>query len=59
MKRLQVKIGDGWQYVFCRNAQSNMIVTTDNRLKALPSHALEFFQSKYANHEFRIVGGIE
>jgi len=69
MKRLQVQTETGWEYVFCRNAETNAIVTTKKRHMAIPGpspcpsgivrevekSALDYFQGRYGNHEFRMV----
>ena len=55
MKRLQAKINGKWEYVFCRNERCVNPITTKDRLKALPGMAIEYFQSKYGNIEFRVI----
>ena len=54
---LQVKKGNDWEYVFCHNTQNIVhgpIITTQNRRKALNAKQdLEYFQKRFANHEFR------
>ena len=53
-KRLQVFKDGKWQYVFCYNAQTNEIITTNDYKKALKPRDLEFFKNKYGNDKFRI-----
>jgi len=56
MKRIQVKIDGQWKYLFCYCVnQGNKLITTDNRQKALKYYDLEYFQSHYANDEFRLL----
>jgi len=52
MKKLHVKTEKGWEMVFCHN--NGVIVTTADRSKALPQNALKYFQSRFANHEFKL-----
>ena len=52
MTKLQVKIGDQWEYVFCRNKVTG-VVTTTNRKAALHGQAKAYFERYFANHEFR------
>lgn len=58
MKKLQVKQGDSWAFVFCNNG--GRVVTTADKSKALPTLAawgaddLAYFQGKFANSEFRL-----
>lgn len=54
--KLQVKIGNDWKWVFCRNANRNEIITTENRKKALPAMDIEYFRRKFGNDEFRVAG---
>ena len=55
-KRLQVKTKDGWKWVFCYNTHDmkGPIIPTKEKSKALPATDLEYFQSRFGNHEFRI-----
>lgn len=53
-KKLQVKIDGSWHYIFATNPARG-IITTDKKEKALGARDLEYFQSKYANDEFRVV----
>jgi hypothetical protein len=61
MKKLQVLINGEWEWVFC-NSQGT-IKTTQDRSKALPTKPfwaqddLAYFESKFANHTFRLYGG--
>lgn len=58
MKKLQVKIGGSWLYVFAN--VGGQVKTTPNKAQALPQKAiwaaddLAWAQSKWANHEFRL-----
>jgi hypothetical protein len=54
IKRLQVKIGDSWEYVFCRNELKKDPIITKNPKIALRAFDLDYFKNKFANHEFRI-----
>ena len=54
-KRLQVLLNDEWQYVFCRNELFQDPITTKNKSKAVDRHGLNYFISKYANHNFQVV----
>ena len=54
IKRLQVKINNNWEYVFCRNETKRDPIITKNPKLALRSRDLEYFKSKFGNHEFRI-----
>ena len=54
-KRLQVKIGDQWQYVFCRVVGKADPLTTPDKRKALPGIDLEYFVRHFSNHEFRTI----
>lgn len=51
---LQVKINGLWQYVFCHNPSKALPVTTEDKAKALPPAALEHFEKKFGNLEFRL-----
>ena len=51
---LQVFLNGQWRYVFCRNERQRDPVTTDDKKKALGADAMEYFQGKYGNHEFRL-----
>jgi hypothetical protein len=56
-KYLQVKTEAGWRYLFCLAANGpdrGRLVTTDTRTKALPWFHIDFFCSKFADHEFRV-----
>ena len=53
MTKLQVFKETCWQYVFCNNPRAG-IITTENKSKALPGAAIEYFREKYANHIFRV-----
>ncbi len=57
-KVLQAKINGEWQYVFCHNIEGKglitMPITPEKRKKAIHGdNALEYFQQKYADTEFR------
>jgi RNase P subunit RPR2 len=55
MKRLQVLLSGKWKYVFCSNCrEANPMTTTEKRL-ALKERDLKFFESKYGNHQFRVI----
>ncbi|MFH1379253.1 MAG: hypothetical protein ABII23_03130 [bacterium] len=54
IKRLQVFINGQWDYVFCHNPSTGIIITK-HREKAIKDHGLEYFKGKYGNHEFRLV----
>ena len=54
MKTLQIKTATGWKHVFCRNAQTNKVILTDNPSKALRERDLEWFSSKFGNDSFRV-----
>lgn len=49
---LQVWKDNKWQYVFCLSEHGE-IVTTADRTKALPSHALQYFMDRKGNDEFK------
>jgi hypothetical protein len=51
---LQVFKDGTWKYVFCRNQDSNEVITTDARRKAQGGHSLQYFQERKANDTFRI-----
>lgn len=53
MSRLQVLIGDKWEYVFCSNDKDG-IVTCKSKNNALRGRDLEYFKAKYANNEFKV-----
>lgn len=53
-KRLQVKINGEWQWVFSNTPGQAHPVTTKDKNKAIKADGLDYFQSKWANHEFRI-----
>ena len=36
MKKIQIKTGSGWRWVFCWNPKLREIVTCDDKRKALP-----------------------
>lgn len=57
MKRLQVLVGDEWKYVFCRNELKRDPITTEDKTKAIKGdeHSMEYFNTKFASHEFRII----
>ena len=57
MKRLQVKIDNKWEYVFCRNARFVLPIVTKNKMKAIKgdSSSLDYFQNYFASQEFKIV----
>lgn len=52
-QRLQVKLDNKWQYVFCYNPITG-IVTTERKEAALDQRDLEYFQNKFGNNEFRL-----
>ncbi len=52
MKKLQVKIGGEWKYVFCQN--NGRIITTETKRKALDAkYHLVYFENHYGNSEFQ------
>jgi len=53
IKRLQVFMDGQWEYVFCHNPNTGL-VTTKHREKAIKGEGLDYFKSKYGNHEFRV-----
>lgn len=54
--KLQVLIDGSWKYVFCYNGETNRIVTTDDSEKSIIGrHGLNFFEKKYADHQFRSI----
>ena len=54
-KKLQVKVGNTWEYVFSRNAQNGKVVTTKTKTKALGGEdALKYFRTKCGNDTFRL-----
>lgn len=56
VNELQMLTPTGWKYVFCRNIDKNIVITTEDRKAALKgNHALEFFKMHFANHVFRLV----
>jgi len=57
MKRLQVKIGKEWKYVFCRNERKSTPITTDNRKRAIKGDddSIAYFRNNFASLNFRIV----
>jgi len=54
---LQVFLNGQWEYVFCRNETRENPVTTKTRAKALPGRAIDYFQTHFGNHDFRIEHG--
>lgn len=58
--KLQVYIDGLWHYVFCRNESKALPITCNDRTKAIKgnSHSLQYFQSHYANLEFRIAKAV-
>lgn len=56
MKRLQVLMNGEWEYVFCRNEKKANPITTKDNTKAIKGdeHSLNYFQTQYASHIFRI-----
>ena len=50
---LQVKMGDGWRYVFCENG--GMVLTTDSVHTALLGRDYMHFHQKYVGTDFRII----
>ncbi len=55
MKRLQVLVGDNWEYVFCRNPRLSDPVTTKDPEKAIPAHqhSLQYMKHYFGNHHFQ------
>lgn len=53
--KMQVKINNIWQFVFCHNSLCSEPITTDNKDKAIAWHSnsIGYFTRKYANLEFR------
>jgi len=57
MKRLQVKINNIWEYVFCRNEKfPAQPITCKDKQKAVrgDNHSMQYFTNKFMNCEFRI-----
>jgi hypothetical protein len=58
--KIQVFEGGKWVFVFCHNPTGGIIIT-ENHEQALPvkkwhlNADLDFFKSKFANHDFRTV----
>lgn len=56
-KKLQVKAGKKWEYVFAHNPQDTKsfggVVLTKKKTKALGKDALPYFAGKHADKEFR------
>lgn len=52
--KLQILTEAGWEYVFCWNLSTGLVVTTKTKRKALPGSDLEYFRNKTSN-EYRIV----
>lgn len=54
--KLQVFIDGQWHYVFCRNESMRLPVICQDKTKAIKgnAHSLQYFQSNYANNEFRL-----
>jgi len=57
MKRLQVKQGDKWLYVFGYSGEKGTIITlADNHYRrALPAIDLAFMANKFGNDTFRVI----
>ena len=55
MKTLQAKINGEWRYVFCRNERNAAPILTNDKRKALPAHALDYFRARFASIEFRTI----
>ena len=54
-KKLQIKVNGVWKYVFCYN-EIQGVITTKNKCKAVKGkNALEYFESKNADQEFRLI----
>lgn len=59
LRRLQVKIGNTWKYVFCSNIQQG-IITTENRNNAVyGERALMYFSQVYSDFEFKLENGLK
>ena len=56
--KLQVRDKDtgNWEYVFCYNPLNANPITTRTRRKALNQEDLGYFQARFGNHEFRVIG---
>ena len=54
MNELQVLENGEWKYVFCRNELTGVVTTQDRRKALRGKGALEYFQTKFANSEFRL-----
>lgn len=56
MYKLQVKIDDVWEYVFCRNELKSVPIITKDKSNAIKgnSDSLNYFQNIFGTHEFRI-----
>jgi hypothetical protein len=62
MRKLQVKVGDYWEYVFARNGSNKAeVITCQGRTWALPTRAcwaeddLAWFREKFPEREFRLL----
>ena len=57
MKRLQVKIDNNWNYVFCRNELKRLPIVTDSKAKAIrgDQKSIKYFSRYFSNLEFRII----
>lgn len=54
-RKLQVFIGNNWEYVFCHNGLQSNPVTTKEASKAIPfnSLSLAYFEMKHSEHNFK------
>ena len=54
MKTLQVKLNGKWEYVFCYNVLKSDPIVTNRQSAALRPNDLQYFQTRFGNHEFRV-----
>lgn len=60
MRKLQVKVGTGWRWVFGRRMPEKRLMTCDIKAKALPPDAvwaerdLEWARKEWPEQEFRL-----
>jgi len=54
--KLQVFKDGNWEYVFCHNRLSGIVITKDPK-KALLKRDLKHFESKFGNDKFRTKKG--
>ena len=52
-KVLQAKVNGVWKYVFCNNIPNGLITTENRKIAIHGDNALDYFQQRYGNTEFR------